>query len=237
MQEILDLMRNRLSDEHYERFAYLFSSGKRIRPNLMKNICAQIDKDFDPLIAAAAAVEVMHCVSLVHDDVIDRATARRDSAPFYKKYGTNSAVLFGDLFATMSIEILAEEYPREIYLEFIRTFKNMIEGQIMELEGKVVDRNSYFDYTEKKTASLFVLCAKIPLLYHGMSNDSIVEFAREFGFLFQMANDIEGEAEIGILDFISKEDTAALARRRIDHLRSMKLEHLDKSLDVLGRMF
>ena len=206
--EILHFMKKRLDKNYYEKFRFAFNSGKRVRPRLMKNICDHLKKDFRPLLPAAAAIEVMHCMSLAHDDIVDKAVTRRDKPAFYQKYGTNSAVLFGDLFAITAIEIFAENYTKEIYLEFLKTFKEMVEGQIMETENKIKDIDSYHTYAEKKTASLFVLSAKIPLIYYGINDDKILEFTKEFGLLFQISNDIAGknDRELSILNFISNEE-------------------------------
>src|SRR3990167_125492 len=75
--EILHFMKKRLDKNYYEKFSFAFNSGKRIRPRLMKNICDYLKKDFRPLLPAAAAIEVMHCMSLAHDDIVDKAVTRR----------------------------------------------------------------------------------------------------------------------------------------------------------------
>lgn len=239
MEEILDFMKKRLDKEHYERFAYAFEAGKRIRPRMMKNVCEYIGKEFGPLLAAASAIEIMHCVSLIHDDIIDKTETRRNKKAFHKKYGTDSAVLFGDLLATISVEILSEKYSREIYLEFIKTFKNMIEGQIMELENKVIDKESYFEYIEKKTVSLFILCAKIPMMHYGIEDEGIIEFAREFGVLFQIANDLSGDKgnEKSILDFMSRENVLQLAKTKMERLSESEIKDPENIMFVFGNLF
>jgi len=233
--EILHFMKQRLDKDYYEKFSFAFNSGKRIRPRLMKNVCIHIGKDFRPLLPAAAAVEVMHCMSLAHDDIVDEANMRRNKTSFYKKYGTNSAVLFGDLFAITAIEIIAENYAKEIYLEFLKTFREMVEGQIMEIENKVNGVDSYFTYAEKKTASLFVLSAKIPLMHYGIKDDKILEFTKEFGLLFQIANDVAGKGnkELSILNFISNEEARNTISDKEDHLRKIYMRSMDGILEIL----
>jgi geranylgeranyl pyrophosphate synthase len=236
MKEILDLMKTKMDNDHYQKFIYTFSSGKRIRPTLMKNACSYLKKDFSPLVDAAAAIEVMHCMSLAHDDIIDKAEERRGMTPFYKKFGTNSAVLFGDLFATLSMEMLAEKYNKEIYLEFLRSLNNMIKGQIMEIENKVIDIESYLTYAEKKTSSLFVLCAKAPLLYYNMKDDKLVKFAQEFGILYQIVNDMNGKgnSEIGILNFVSEKDAKERASETMSNLQNMNIGVMETILESIN---
>ena len=232
-QQILAYMKERLKKEYYDKFVYMFENGKRIRPELMNSVCNHINKEFHPLFAAAAAIEVMHCLSLVHDDVIDRGDDRRGKPSFNKKYGVNAAVLFGDLFATLAFQIFAEKYPKKLHLEFIKTFKIMIEGQIMELEGKIVDTDSYFEYVNKKTTSLFMLCAKIPLIYYNIEEPAVEQFMKEYGTAFQMVNDINDDKEVGVLDFLGIEEVRGLIRQKLTLLRSLELPEFEPLLKPL----
>ena len=231
MDELIQkYMQSKLEHNHYKKFLYVFGKGKRVRPKLIKMICEKYGRDFNSLLPAAAAIEGMHCTSLMHDDIVDAETLRRGKLPFYKKYGTNSALLFGDLFFTLSIEIFSIEYHKGLYLEFIKTLKDMIEGQVMELEDKVVDFSSYIEYIEKKTASLFSLCVKTPYIYYKLEDTKILESAREFGLLFQIANDLSSakEEKCNILNFISKEEAITICKEKIEKIREMGIIDLDK---------
>src|SRR3989344_9594397 len=107
MMDVLDFVKTRLDQDHFEKFVYAFESGKRVRPRLMEGVCAALGKDFRPLVPAASAIEAMHCVSLVHDDIVDKSLARRSRPSFHAKFGTDSAVLHGDLFAILALELVA----------------------------------------------------------------------------------------------------------------------------------
>lgn len=231
MDELIQkYIQNKLEQSHYEKFLYVLGKGKRVRPKLMKMICTKYGKNFHSILSAAVAVEIMHCTSLVHDDIVDEETSRRGALPFYKKYGTNSAVLFGDFFGALSIEIFSSEYPKAIYMEFIKTFKDMIEGQLMELENKVIDFNSYLKYIEKKTASLFSLCVKVPYLYYKLEDKRILESGREYGLLFQIADDLSSneEEKCNILNFMSKEEAIAICREKMRRISKMGVIDLVK---------
>lgn len=132
----------------------------------------------------------------------------------------------------MATEILAEEYSKEIYLEFIKTMKNMIDGQIMEIGGTVKDLETYFSYVDKKTSSLFAMSVKIPLMYYGIERDDLVKSARDFGTVFQMINDMSGKKEVGILDFLPPADAAMIIRNRLEELKSCPVP-IKKNLESL----
>ena len=212
--------------EHYKKFIYSFWGGKRIRPLLMRKICKRFDKKFDSLIEMAAAIEILHCASLVLDDIIDRENTRRGKKPFYKKFNLNEGILLGNLFALTSFEIVIENnHSRELQIAFVQTLKEMIEGQLMELEGKIKDIESYLKYIKKKTASLFLLSAKIPFLVFKLKNKKILNFAKEFGIAFQIANDLsKGEKEkYTILSYLPRKGAEKLLREKLRYLNSLNL--------------
>ena len=113
--------------------------------------------------------------------------------------------------------------------------REMVEGQIMETENKIKDIDSYHTYAEKKTASLFVLSAKIPLIYYGINDDKILEFTKEFGLLFQISNDIAGknDRELSILNFISNEEAIKTINDKEHHLRKMYPKSMNDILEIL----
>jgi geranylgeranyl pyrophosphate synthase len=221
--EIKRLVRERLGRGEYEKFLYSFEGGKRVRPLLIKLICEKFGRDFSPLLKAMAAVEVFHSSTLMHDDIVDREKTRRGRAPFYRKFSTKSAVLFGDLFAALSLDMFFESgYPKELGDFFIRTMREMAEGQLMEMNGSIRDMKSYMEYIDKKTASLFLLAAKIPLVVFGLKDRKILEFAREFGRLFQIANDLEGGQERNsILSFLPRKEAEQVLAEKLRMVEGM----------------
>ena len=184
------VVKSKLTSQQYQHFLYMFEGGKRIRPQLIKNVCDYCKKPWLPLKEAMAAVEVMHCASLIHDDIIDKETERRGKEPFYKKFGEDAAILYGDLFLTMSFGTFLENYKKDIYTAFVNCFREITEGQLMETHGSIAGLGSYLGYIRKKTASLFRLCAEIPLLYHRLDDPKLLEAAMEFGLLFQILDDL-----------------------------------------------
>jgi len=229
-QEIINLVKKNLAPEYQERFLYSFENGKRLRPLLMKLVCEKYGKDFSPLIPAASGIEILHCASLIHDDIIDRETSRRDKEPFYKNFGLKEGLLFGDLLATLSMEIFVKNsYPNGVKEAFIETAREMIEGQLMEVKG-IKSREEYFRYAEKKTASLFLLAARIPFIIHSLQDGKVLEFAKEFGMAFQISNDLKKrkKEKNSILSFMNMADAEKLLREKMDYLDSLGVINANK---------
>lgn len=231
MDELIqEYIQSKLDGDHKEKFLYMFGKGKRVRPKLMKMVCERYGKAFHPLLAAAVGVEIIHCTSLMHDDIVDTESSRRGTLPFYKKYGTNSGILFGDFFVTLAIELFSKEYPKNMYLELIKTLKDMVEGELMKLGDKVVDFDSYLTYVDKKTTSLFNLCVTVPYLYYNLEDDRLLESSKEFGLLFQITDDLSSSTEekCNILNFMSKEEAITIYREKAGRIKEMGIIDLDK---------
>lgn len=225
-KQIKTVAKKRFKKEHYKRFIYGFGDGKRIRPLLMKKICERFDKEFDLLIEMAAAVEILHYASLVLDDIIDKDSVRRGKKSFHKEFNLNEAILFGNLFATTSFEIvLQSDYSRELRIPFVKTLKDMVEGQLMELEGSIKDMKSYLKYVRKKTASFFSLSTQIPLLVFELKDKKTLNFAESFGIAFQIANDLakREKEKYTILSYLSRKEAEKFLRGKLKYLNSLNI--------------
>ncbi len=225
-KQIQAVAKKRFKKEYYQKFIYSFGDGKRIRPLLIKKICERFDKKFDSLIEIVAAVEILHCASLVLDDILDKETVRRGKSPFYKKFNLNKGILLGNLFATTSFEIVIENnHSKELQIDFVKTLKDMIEGQLMELEGDIKDFKTYLRYIQKKTASLFLLSAKIPFWVFGLKDKKIFNFAKEFGIAFQIANDLDKreKEKYTVLSYLSRKEAENFLRKKLRHLDSLNI--------------
>ncbi|MDH3611607.1 MAG: polyprenyl synthetase family protein, partial [Nitrosopumilus sp.] len=82
--------------EFIEPLKYSLDGGKRIRPIILVLAAESIGEIDDNTLAAACAVEFLHMESIIHDDIIDNETLRRQKDPFHIKYGYNTSVLTGD---------------------------------------------------------------------------------------------------------------------------------------------
>ncbi|HVP17738.1 MAG TPA: polyprenyl synthetase family protein [Spirochaetia bacterium] len=179
--------------------------GKRIRPALvlLSYRSLEANADSDSLISLAAAVEVLHAASLVHDDVIDGADSRRHQVSLNKRFGNRIAVLAGDILYTHFFTLITglsriDARKRFALLDvFLETTKAMCMGEILAQEARVVARPLAFDVYKEiatdKTAVLFSACCRTAALL-GEASESTVRLlggmGRDFGLTFQMIDDM-----------------------------------------------
>jgi len=153
----------------YKKIRYALSGGKRLRPclaMLVFNACGGGNRE--RALEAAAAIELMHSASLVHDDILDRDLQRRGKPTTYLKFGVEEAVLLGHKMVSLGFKTVAD-HDVEVIKTFVDTWNLALEGEIMdvELSKKGVDvitsqgRKLYFDVVSKKTASLFAGACKV----------------------------------------------------------------------------
>lgn len=154
------------------------ANGKMLRGRLVYAMSG-------PDIQSAAAVELMHAGSLLHDDVIDNADLRRGQPAFWKIHGIKGAILFGDLHFFLALQILSANARRQ---------RDLIEMAGMVCEAAAVEElvstpPARKDIARRKTGPLFAFAAM-----GGAQDDESREALREAGFLlgtaYQLADDI-----------------------------------------------
>jgi geranylgeranyl diphosphate synthase type II len=165
--------------------------GKRVRPVLCLATGDTVGARVEDLLPAAAAVELVHSFSLVHDDLpaLDDDRERRGAPSVWAKYGEATAILAGDALLAEAVR-LALAYPSgNVARELVEATLGMIGGQQLDLEG-----GADLDHLHAlKTGALFrasVLCglwaAEIPVDEHPPWR----AFASEVGLLFQIVDDL-----------------------------------------------
>ncbi len=177
--------------------------GKRIRPALVLLTARMVGGpvDSESLVTVASAVEILHAASLVHDDIIDGADARRNQISLNKRFGNRVAVLAGDILYTHFFSLvtgLAGVDPgrRFALLDlFLETTKAMCAGEILAQEVGARRPLAYEDYREiasDKTAVLFSACCRSAAILCDTDGRSgaLGEFGLTFGLTFQMADDL-----------------------------------------------
>jgi len=153
----------------HEKLKYALSGGKRLRPclaMLVFNACG--GGNCERALEAAAAIELMHSASLVHDDILDRDLQRRGKPAAYLKYGVEDAVLLGHKMVSLGFKIIVN-HGLEVMKTFVDTWDLTLKGEMMDIElskGEIEDlipngKKLYFDVISKKTASLFAGSCKI----------------------------------------------------------------------------
>lgn len=174
----------------------LLAGGKRIRPALFL-ICAKNEYyDLNYLIPAAAAIEILHTASLIHDDIIDNSLLRRGKKTIHNIYDKDTARYVGDYLFTYSFYLLNGYKNHKILREMSDTSQFLVIGEFNQIKTKKVFDQSEDIYLEKineKTSSLF----KLSCVLGGMlsnSSDSDIENMKKFGgylgVAFQINDDL-----------------------------------------------
>ena len=138
----------------------LSGGGKRLRPMLLTLACGIFSADVQQALPAAAAVEVFHNFTLLHDDIMDNAAVRRGKPSVYAKWGRNVAILSGDAMLIYAYRLLST-VPAELLPQVLTTFNNMAlevcEGQQYDMDFEQKPKGSVVEYMhmiELKTSVL-----------------------------------------------------------------------------------
>jgi octaprenyl-diphosphate synthase len=173
----------------------LDSPGKRLRPSLVL-LSAKTNNHWDEkVIPVAAALELIHTASLVHDDVLDEADLRRNRATVNTRWGNESAVLTGDYLYLKAFSILSQlEVPK---ISSIVSFAagQMCEGEIIQTCKTYklnLSEEDYLEIIEKKTASLMAASCKVGAILsqsHPSVRKALANYGLNFGMAFQIIDD------------------------------------------------
>ncbi len=184
----------------YEPIAYSLSAGgKRLRPMLTVAACNIFSDNAPAALPAAAALEVFHTSTLLHDDIMDNATVRRGKPSVFGKWGANSAILSGDAMMIYSYKLLQQtpvEYLPAVLGCFNYTALTVCEGQELDMKFESRDEVSMEEYLEminKKTAALLAGATIIGAIQGGAdphSRQRLMVFATELGLAFQLQDDL-----------------------------------------------
>lgn len=190
-------------------------SGKRIRPLLCMLTCAAAGGDWHKAVPAAAAVELLHSFSLIHDDIQDQSPTRRGKATVWKIWGEPQAINAGDAmlaYAHIAMSHLLERGVKSTVV--VRAMRRLDETCIELTKGQHADMSfetrddvtleEYMPMIKRKTSVLVELCAELGALIAGRDEETIRHFAAfglNLGLAFQVKDDILGiwgdEAVIG----------------------------------------
>ncbi|BBE43007.1 polyprenyl synthetase family protein [Conexivisphaera calida] len=177
---------------------YAMGGGKRLRPLVAVLVNESIGPRNASPYPASMIPELLHTISVVHDDIIDEEVARRGRMPFHKVYGVGRSLVLAD-FAFSIILDITSSYGRDgagLLGPVSRAAMMMAEGEERELElvtnGRAT-RDEYFEVIGLKTASLFEVAAELGALLS--VNPELATIASSFGWHlgmgYQMADDLE----------------------------------------------
>ncbi len=169
--------------------------GKRLRPALLlltAKACGGVNPHHHIL---AAAVEMIHTATLVHDDVLDEATTRRHIPTFNAEWGNKVSILLGDMLFTQAFHITSRVDRRAC--ELIGGATNRVCGgelkQVCNRGNWHLSEADYFDILDGKTAALTAVCGRLGAVYAGATEDvadKMATYGRCVGLAFQIADDL-----------------------------------------------
>lgn len=174
---------------------FLQASGKRMRPTLTI-LAARMGQVNRSIVAKlAAALELLHLGSLVHDDVVDESELRRGQASVNTRYSNKVAVLLGDFFFARSLN-LAAEVGVEAVDAIADIISNLVEGELDQLAQYLdtsVDVEDYWLRIRRKTALFLGQCCRLGAIY-SLSNpvppDDLFTFGLNLGLAYQVQDDL-----------------------------------------------
>jgi len=181
------------------------TGGKRVRPLLMavahRSLGAESTR---PIHSLAAAFQLIHTATLVHDDVIDHAETRRGRPSMPRAFGIPLAIVSGDYLFVRAFE-LAAEYPRSIILKCGEACADLVEGEVLQESSRFelsTGREHYFRIVERKTAAIIAAAlssvAEIAEVTPPAA-DALTGYGKSLGVAFQIRDDlldIYGDADL-----------------------------------------
>ena len=205
--QILNLFENYLAQMQfpeepellYKPILYSMSGGgKRIRPTLLMLACEAFGGDVQQALPAAAAVEMFHNFTLLHDDIMDNANVRRGKPSVFAQWGENVAILSGDammIYAYYLLRKVPEDKLARIMDIFTPMALQVCEGQQYDMDfeqRQKVSMAEYMNMIELKTSVLLAGSAMIGAVLGNASESEcrkIYNYALELGLAFQLQDD------------------------------------------------
>ena len=178
----------------------LSHGGKQLRPliSMLVAMACSDGRAVDDSCRYAAAAELLHNATLLHDDVADNSDQRRGSPTIRSLMGPSVSVLVGDywLVKAMSLILSASNHGDRVIHIFSKTLSDLAEGEMLQLQKADTGDTGIDDYIRiiyNKTASLFVsasLSAAISVNATPQMEEAVVEFSTALGLAFQIRDDI-----------------------------------------------
>lgn len=171
------------------------AGGKRLRPRIMfLSYLASGGRDLMEVIPVAAALELLHTATLVHDDINDDGHFRRGKETINERWGIAYALLTGDYLFTRVYQIMAD-YPA-LNRTLADTSIMLVEGEALQAtasDASTLNHETYIEVVEKKTAALFNAAAVMGAQLAGASDEvirALSNYGTNLGLVFQLVDDI-----------------------------------------------
>jgi len=197
--------------EFKEPLKYALEGGKRIRPIVLLLSSECINEVDDNTLAAACAIEFLHTESVIHDDIIDNETQRRQKDPFHIKYGYNTSVLTGDFVLGLILNIASRINNPRVTKNLATTAMMMSEGEVLEGRLETSEDVTFDDYLkviEYKTAVAFETASRLGGIISGGNEEQIeylADYGKNIGIAYQIRDDLhDWQNEDKLFNFLIK---------------------------------
>lgn len=174
------------------------AGGKRLRPMLVvlsARACGRDELDL-PVYQAAAATELIHMATLIHDDVVDEAPTRRGLPTAFSLFGKAASVLSGDVMLAKAMDLLAQTGSIEVIRVISSAVVAMAEGEVREVEARgnfELTKSAHFEILRLKTAEFMAACCETGGILSGASEAerrALADYGLHVGMAFQIIDDV-----------------------------------------------
>ena len=172
------------------------AGGKRIRPLILIFAAKSSGCDPDGLYELAAAVELIHTATLLHDDVVDESGSRRGKPTANVSFGNAVAVLVGDFFYSRAFQLMVKVGKGDVFPIMADATNSISEGEILQLSqiGNMdLTEERYFEIIDAKTSRLFQAASQLGAIISERNDNEIrgfLEYGRHLGAAFQIMDDV-----------------------------------------------
>jgi len=193
-------------EEIYKAASYLIEhGGKRLRPFMVIKSCEILGGTLKQALPAAAAIEMVHNFTLIHDDIMDNDEMRHGVPTTHTKFGIPVGILAGDVLFSKAFETISYDpkMPKDVRLGLVsnlaKACSKVCEGQALDImmaqSKKIPTEKQYIEMIEKKTSALFAAaCAMGAISANTKSKDvaNLSSFGINLGVAFQIVDDLIG---------------------------------------------
>lgn len=174
----------------------VLSGGKRIRP-LLTLACSRLFQEHPGFaVHLAAAVELIHTATLLHDDVVDDSHLRRGTRTANDVWGNNASVLVGDFLFSRAFQLMVETRNLDVLGSLSNAAACITEGEVLQLTAAYsldLTVDTYLEIISSKTAALFAAACEVGGMIAGMDSElrkDLYQFGHSLGMMFQIRDDV-----------------------------------------------